>query len=233
VRTAGLQPASLRGLEELVITVRALCQGLPVARADGGEMRLVYGRPGACPPLVIGASGARMLTLAGAVADGVVIGGANLSHETLRMMIACVEEGRRAAGRLDQPFTTYLAPPAAIDDDVEAAFAAVRPHVALSVQKEHWPASPDVVAARERVRGMYDLNQHLKPQSDHSEKSLFPDSVVAQFALAGTGEEVARRCAEIFKLGIDEIVIRPYAVGTSTRLEAIERFAEGVMPFYA
>lgn len=103
--TLGRRPATRAELTRYVATVRALCAGETVSGV-GGDVRLAFGAPGRCPPVVVGA-GPKVLTLAGEIGDGVVIAGRGRAGPMLATMLRRVREGRQAGGRLERPFTTY------------------------------------------------------------------------------------------------------------------------------
>ena len=225
--TLGRPPATRAALADYVATVRALCAGEIVAGA-GGALRLAFGAPDRCPPVVIAGSGPKILGLAGAIGDGVIIAGRGRVGPTLAAMLEHVRAGRAASGRLDRPFTTYLGVAVAVHADRAKAIGAVRPHVVGSaLRRPLWPLSPAAQAASERVQAVYSPYDHMSPTDKYA--GLVPDEVVTEFAIAGTPADCRAQAEALFAAGVDEITIRPYAVDGAPRSATTERFAREVM----
>src|SRR4051794_17417264 len=114
--TMGMKRLTRAELVQFIDLVRPLCRGETV-QGPAGEMRLNFGALEKCPPIVVGASGPKMLHLAGQVGDGVIITGQACVGDTLTAMTKSVQEGRRQSARTDRPFSTYLAVAAAVHPD--------------------------------------------------------------------------------------------------------------------
>ena len=118
----GLPRAELRRYVE---QVRALCRGETV-QGERAAMRLAFGTPERCPPVVIPAAGPKMLRLAGEVADGVILQSCPpFPGEVFQTMLGHVREGRAAAGREHERFTVYHGLPAAVHRDRAVALPPV------------------------------------------------------------------------------------------------------------
>ncbi len=223
----GEKPTSRALLERFVADVRSLATGATISTATA-DMHLAFGGPGKCPPMLIAASGPRMLELAGRIGDGVVITRQARVGETLDAMLARVAEGRSESGRSDVAFRTCLSASAAVHADRGFALQAVRPHVASTLRAfVHWDLSRSAREAKDRVTAAYDMYQHMIPTAAHAD--LVPDDVVTQFAIAGEPGECVEQAVALFDTGIDEITIRPYGVDGAPRAETMERFAREVM----
>jgi 5,10-methylenetetrahydromethanopterin reductase len=226
-RTIGVPPTTRAALAEHVATLRALLAGEEVP-AHGRPMHLAYADAAAVPPIVVGASGPKMLRLAGEIGDGAILTGRARAGPVLSSMLGELRAGREAAGRAHQPFQTYLGVAAAVDDDRERALAAVRPHVAASaLVHPRWPLSDAAREAGARVQGVYTYDEHMSPSDKFA--GLIPDEVVQEFAIAGTPDECIAQARELFAAGIDEITIRPFALAGGTRAATAEAFARDVM----
>jgi alkanesulfonate monooxygenase SsuD/methylene tetrahydromethanopterin reductase-like flavin-dependent oxidoreductase (luciferase family) len=59
---------------------------------------------------------------------------------------------------------------------------------------------------------------------------LVPDEFVDKFCWAGTAEDVARRVAEVVRLGIDHITFLPHPPPGGTVRETVRAFAQVVKP---
>jgi 5,10-methylenetetrahydromethanopterin reductase len=226
VKVLGQRPVTRAALATYMAQARALAEGDAVA-TPSAELRLAFGGPGKCPPLIIGASGPRMLELAGEVADGAVVTRRAQAGPVLDAMLERVANGRRAAGREALPFRTCLSASAAIHEDREQALKAVLPHVASTLRTVHWELSPAAQLARDRINAGYDIYQHMNPAAVHAD--LVPAEVVTEFALAGAPAECVEQAIGLFRAGVDEITIRPYGVLGGSRAQTIETFAREVM----
>jgi 5,10-methylenetetrahydromethanopterin reductase len=226
VNTTGLAAATRDELTRLVQVVRSLCEGETV-QGSTGEMKLAFAARGACPPVLIAAGGPKMLELAGQIGDGVILARYSRHGEALQAMLGCVRDGRAASGHPDKPFATCAGPAVAIHQDRAQALDAVRPHVARALLYPLWPISPAAQRASERMRRAYDVYQHLAPGAGHA--ASVPDEIVSDFAVAGTPDECREQVRALFDAGIDDIIIRPYAVDGGARADMIETFAREVM----
>jgi|SRR5579884_2523273 len=229
VRTLGIPSASRADLARFVETVRSLTGGETVQGA-AGELRLAFGSERTRPPIVIGASGPKMLRLAGEIGDGVIVTRQARPGERLQAMLSCVREGRAASAGPDRPFVVCLSAAAAVHGDRQKAIAAVRPHAARSLLTPLWRLDADAQRASERVRAAYDYAEHMNPGAAHAE--AIPDAVVAQYVIAGRPEECVEQVGSLFAAGVDEITIRPYGVDGGSRRAMLETFAREVMRPY-
>lgn len=221
----GMKATTRAELASYVRTVRVLCAGEAVP-APGVDMRLAYAS-GVCPPIVIGASGPKMLRLAGQIGDGVILTRQARAGPTLEAMMRCVREGRAEAGLGGRPFMTCVSASVAVHRDRSKALLAVRPHVASTLRHVHWGLSEPARRTAERLQDSYDVYEHMSPTARHAE--LIPDEVISEFAIAGTPDECIEQARELFEAGVDEITIRPYGVDGGSRAAMIETFAQQVL----
>lgn len=181
VRTVGARPARLAELERAVAGLRALWAG--------GEGGLGYGGDQPPIPLLLGASGPRMLELSGRIADGclVVVGLHPRQLEAART--------RLAAGGPAEGFEVVWWVPIAVADDPADAREDVKPYVARSL-RHPLPAelTPVEREAAEAIRASYEYGRHLAPGA-HAD--LVPDEIVADWAVAGTAAECRERLAAL------------------------------------
>jgi 5,10-methylenetetrahydromethanopterin reductase len=226
VKTLGQRPVSRAALAQYVRDVRGLAEGERVV-SPTGELHLNFGAPGRCPPMVIAASGPKMLELAGEIGDGAVVTRRAQPGPVLAAMLDRIRVGRSAAGRHGRPFRTCLSASVAVHPDRDPAIQAVRPHVASTLRHVHWAMSEAAQAAHERIARVYDIYQHMDPAAIHAD--LVPDEVVTEFAIAGTAAACVEQAVGLFRAGVDEITIRPYGVLGASRAQTIEQFAREVM----
>ena len=226
VQTVGMKASTLSELENFVGQIRELCRGQTVKTALG-ETRLTFGAADKCPPIFVAASGPKMLRLAGRVGDGAILARVPLKGEVLKKMLQCVAEGRQTRTISADRFHICAAFPVCIDPDRERAIAAVRPHVARSLITPLWKFSPEAVEAGKQLERLYNCYDHLNPTALHAQ--AVPDTVIPEFAIAGTAAECREQAARVFDLGVDQITIRAYAAEGSSRSETIQSFARDVM----
>jgi 5,10-methylenetetrahydromethanopterin reductase len=221
LRTMKMQPASLGELEDAITTLRALCAGQSV-----GEMTLSFGSPETAPPIYVAAAGPKMLELAGRAGDGVVLSGRARADDVLQTMLACVRQGQ-AQSRRDAPVTVIMSAAGAVDADRQKAHQAVRPHVARGLLTARWNLSDETRRVSDQVKAAYDYSKHMDPTAAHA--ALIPDSVIPEFALAGTPADCIAQIRGLAAAGVDSIVIQPYAVQGMPRSQTLEAFAHDVM----
>lgn len=91
------------------------------------DVRLVY-PPDPVPPLLIGAVGPKTLQIAGALGDGVLLGGGDETPDAMRESLAIALEARSASG-MDTPFDATLTVNVAVDASADDIEQAVRPYI--------------------------------------------------------------------------------------------------------
>jgi 5,10-methylenetetrahydromethanopterin reductase len=224
VRTLGMKPATLATLEQFVNQVRELCSGRPVV-APSCEVRLSFGAPQKCPPIIVAASGPKTLQLAGRIGDGVIIS-AGTPRSSFQKAMGYVQAGIKERTLSKDNFQIIFMRDAAIHADRKKALAAVRPHVARNLLT-YPDVSEAATAAKTELQAAYNYNQHLSPDATHGE--LIPDEVIPEFAIAGTAADCREQVIKLFEQGIDQLDIRLYGVDGAPRSAAIEAFANEVM----
>lgn len=227
VETVGHRPSRLAALETAIQAIRQLLAG---KRVDLGQGELYLDWLEKRPiPIIIGASGPRLLHLAGKVADGAIIL-VGTAPEYLHGALACIQEGAREAGRDLQAegFKTICWTPCSISEDGKAARDHVKSHVAR-VLKRPLPftlneADQAVVA---NIYAHYEYYQHMVVGASHSD--LVPDRLVPKFAIAGTVEECREQVKQLIGTGLHQVSIIPHTPDPQDRLALIRTFAEAVM----
>jgi 5,10-methylenetetrahydromethanopterin reductase len=226
VATMGLPRASRKELSAYTDTVRRLMRGED-APTDHGPIRLAYADPTMAPPIVVAASGPKMMRLAGQIGDGVIMAG-QMGHAEVRAK--ALEEVRSGLEEHPHPperFLVCIGVAAAVSADGRQALEAVRSHVAQGLLSPLAKLGPAALEARGALKAAYNTYDHMHPAAPHA--SVVPDEVIPEFAIAGTPEDCVRYASAAFEAGVDEITIRPYALPGSSRLATIETFACEVM----
>jgi 5,10-methylenetetrahydromethanopterin reductase len=212
VRTVGARPARLAELELAVGEVRALWAG--------GEGGLGYGGGQPAVPLLLGASGPRMLELAGRIGDGclAVVGLHSRQLDAARARIA--------AGGPAQGFEVVWWVPVAASEDSAEAREDVKSYVARSL-RHPLPAelTPVEREAAERIRVSYEYGQHLAPGAVHAR--LVPDEIVEDWAVAGTPAECREQLERLDLRTGERIGLVP--MGRDPKAAQVRRLLEEVL----
>ncbi len=195
--SVGVEPkAPLATMREALDLCRALFTGDSVTMA--GERFRVTGRnlgSGACEaPLLLAASGPKMLQLAGSHADGVLLSaGASPGYVGW-----CLE--RVSRGTPGPDFHRCGLVYATVDTDAAKARDHVRPMLATVLRGKHHARNLDLAGSR--------LDQDaLAASAPHDTIRLIDDDVVANHAAAGTAETFARRIAAYRAAGLDDTIL--------------------------
>jgi 5,10-methylenetetrahydromethanopterin reductase len=217
VRTVGARPARLAELEQAVAEVRRYW--------SAGEGALAYG--GDLPPIPVhlGASGPRMLELAGRIGDGclAVVG---LRAEQVAEARERIGAGRRSAGLGLEGFQLTYWVPFAVADDAAAAREDVKPYVARSLRHPlPAPLTSTEHEVAESVRAAYSYGEHLAPGA--SQARAVPDEIVEDWAVAGTPDGCRRQLARLADLGVGRIGLVPMGAGSKPAL--VRRLVEDVL----
>jgi len=198
---------SLRIMREALELARALLVGETVA--SSGEYFSSHGRRLAVHqrfiPLILAASGPRMLELAGAVADGVLLS-AGTSVEFVKRSIERVHRG--AKGR---PVRTHGVVYAAVDQDEALAHDRLRRVLAILLRGSHHAPNLELGGS---VLDQSALNEAVRLEDWVRAEGLITDEVVRRHAASGRPEQVRDRLAAYRTAGLDEIVLSGIRDGT-------------------
>jgi 5,10-methylenetetrahydromethanopterin reductase len=171
-------------LEDVVTALREILAGDLVTK-DGRGVRLrdvqLGHPPGEVPPLLVGTTGAKGLSLAGRVADGLVL------PEVCNA--DAVRWARETAGFGPGEGLTVVFALLSLDDDASAAVVTVRPDVAI------WAGDP-VFASVTRFAGL-DRDEPLT------------DETIRALAVAGDPDDCAGAVRALWAAGADVVVLLP------------------------
>jgi 5,10-methylenetetrahydromethanopterin reductase len=206
----GLEPTRrLRTLREAIEVTRALLAGERVTYQ--GDMFRVDGRqitPTPRPvPIILAASGAQTLALAGAVADGVVLSSAS-SVEFVRWSLDHVERGSkgrsiRCAGLV---YAAGTPPP-------HAALGRFRRNLAITLRGDHHTRN---VALAGGALDQAALRQAVAAEDWNQAACLITDKLVRHHTATGTPDEMRARLAAYQAAGLDEVVLAGLADAAET-----------------
>ncbi len=227
VETVGHRPSRLAALEATIVAMRKLFAGESVDLGHGA-LRLNWAEPQSIP-IIIGASGPRLLHLAGKVADGAIIL-VGTAPEFLQGALACIEAGAKEAGRDLQAdgFKTICWTPCSIAANGDAAREHVKSHVARVLKRPlPFTLNPDDQAVVAQIYEQYEYDQHMVVGTSHS--ALVPDRLVPKFAIAGTVAECREQVQALMTSGLHQISIIPHTPDPADRIALVRTFAEDVM----
>lgn len=167
---------------------------------DGPDVS--WDRPPRPVEILLSGSGPKTLELAGALGDGAIIV-PGIVPRAVEQVLERVNAGRRAAGKDPDTLHSVLWVACAIGEERQA-WADVRPWVASILRHPlAFDTSPDVDAARERIRSGYDFSHHMSHESGHGEE--LPIEVLRDFAIAGTEDQVLAGLNAAARLPVDEL----------------------------
>ena len=218
-------------MRETVTAVRALLTGGPVTmegefvHLDGVELDYVHQprRPKAVP-IYIGATGMRMMELAGEIADGVLLNYL-VSPDYTRQALGHLEQGARRAGRavgdVDRPQLVICS----LDRDRRVALDAARLLVTqyLGQQPHLMQASGVPQELLDRIAAV--LQWPATHEQVLEASRLVPDEVVQMLTASGTAEECRAKVMEYVEGGCTCPVL--YPLGPDVRA-MIDLFAGGL-----
>jgi alkanesulfonate monooxygenase SsuD/methylene tetrahydromethanopterin reductase-like flavin-dependent oxidoreductase (luciferase family) len=225
----GRKPMKIAEAEEALGRLRALVRGAAVS-GPSGEYHLSFAAE-TPPPIYVSATQPRMLALAGAHADGVIIMGP--SHpEMVRMQLDHIDAAARAAGRDPKSVRRDLWVTMSVGDgdkpveDVKSWGSAQARLLAKATQlPESMERYRDEMV---RAAETYEFGQHLSLSAGHA--SVISDEFAKVLAVAGTYHECFMRLGELRDLGVDRITITLLSGGREQRLKTIARLWRDLGP---
>ncbi|HEX2154605.1 MAG TPA: LLM class flavin-dependent oxidoreductase [Acidimicrobiia bacterium] len=220
VYSIGLEPQPVRELERGIQRLRSLLAGVPM---DEDAVRLA-GNEGPAEPIFVAASQPRMLRLAGASADGVIIMGP-ADPDVLRSQMVFVEEGARSRGRDHRDVFRDVWVTMAVDGD-EPGVDAVRSWASAQARwLTKWERLPPSLrgfeAEMQAAAKLYDFNRHLSVSAGHAD--VVSDELAASLAIVGDVEGCASRLRDLSEIGADRITVSLLSGGRERRLEDLLR----------
>ncbi|MCP5151949.1 MAG: LLM class flavin-dependent oxidoreductase [Ectothiorhodospiraceae bacterium] len=219
LRTLGMRPVTVDRLAGCIAELRALIRG-----DDAGQGTGIRYADGCRLPIAVAASGPRMLALAGALADEVVLMN-GVAPDLVGAACRLVDDGARQAGR--DPAAVRRVVWAAChmsQDDPARSLDRCRYNVARAILRD-LPGNDDplTLEVAARIRERYDYAAHGDPGAAFA--TLVPDALVPRFTFAGTPADVRARILELEALGIDEVALAvprdPDAAGRDRVVECI------------
>jgi 5,10-methylenetetrahydromethanopterin reductase len=215
IYTVGTPPATLAGLEDAVVTLGRLTSGTPIDR-DGRRWHVH--RSARRVPVYLAAEGPRTLELAGRVADGVIVG-LGLTPEVIRLSLAAIERGAKAAGRTLADVDVWWFAKANLADDRRAAIEPIT--MALAASANHAfrftldgkGVPPDL---HEKIRGLqreYNAHHHEIAGAANAvltERWGLTDYLADRFAFAGTPRDCIAQVRRAMDAGARQFIVTSF-----------------------
>jgi probable F420-dependent oxidoreductase len=222
-RVLGKKPVTPKELEEAIQTFRDLTAGREI-QYDGQPTRITWSE--GSPPVWVAGYGPKVLTMAGRVADGIILQFAD--PDLIEWCLGFVKEGARQAGRDPTGIEVMAAAPVWVSDDLEVAREHVRwfpalvsNHVVDLLAKYKQEDLPAALTSYVRDRGGYDYQHHCEVGSDNAE--FVSDEVVDRFCLVGPVEAHREKLRKLASVGVTQFNIYLMCGEEEQTLEIYER----------
>ncbi len=199
-------------------------------------------------PIYLAAAGPKMLELAGEKADGVLINGLGSWPPALKAFLRNVEKGATRAGRVLSELGVVCWTRIAMAEDPEPLKELLRPAIGLNIAVkplnvliDTYGVEPEL-AKRIKERFMdvikgWDPLKASTAQAQDIEK-LIPESLITNYALVGTPEQVIQRIKQLVKVGATQIALRNWPRLdrpedlSKLRMRTLKMFGEQVIPAF-
>jgi 5,10-methylenetetrahydromethanopterin reductase len=209
--TLGAPPATLASLEDAVATLNRLTGGDPVDRE--GKRWQVH-RSKRRVPVYLAAEGPRTLELAGRMADGVIVG-LGLTPDVIRLSLAAIERGARAAGRRLSDLDVWWFAKTNVADTREAAVAPIT--MALAASANHafrftLDGKGVPLDLHDRIKGLqreYDAHHHEIAGGGNAgliDRWGLTEFLLDRFAIAGTPDDCVVQIRRAMAAGAHQFV---------------------------
>ena len=221
----GLKPQTVVELKAAVARLAALLDGREV---DGPTSTYsVAAATPPRPPIFLAASQPRMLELAGAVADGVIVMGP-ANPEVWESQLSHISTGARAAGREPTEVARDFWVTMAVGDD---AIDSVRSWASAQARwLARWrqvpPSLQRFTAEMKASAEAYDFAKHLSVSATHAQ--AVSDELADALAVTGTAAECIRKLEELIAIQPDRITITLLSGGRRRRLDNLLEVWAGV-----
>ena len=226
--------APAAALREAIGLIRTLLDG-GTATVDGRVVRAREARLDFAPPrrgieIYVGSRGPRVLELAGALADGVIVGNV-ATTQGWTYAVDRVTTGAASAGRdpADIRLVAWLY--ACVDDDEDAAIDAIRPMAATSlVTSRPILGELGVELPSDFARAMEARDWRLAREDVAAAGRLLSPALVRRFGLAGAPDTCRAQLRDLLAAfpRIAQVAIVPFARRGRSVAETVRRFTHEV-----
>jgi len=206
-RVWGKKPVSPAELARAVAIFRELTAGREV-QYEGQPARLTWAT--GSPPVWIAGYGPKVLSLAGRIADGVILQFAD--PDLIEWCMGFVRQGAKNAGRDPRSVQVMAAAPVWVSDDLALARQRVRwfpalvsNHVVDLISRYKPEDLPASLTSYVQTRAGYDYQHHAEVGSDNA--SFVSDEVVDRFCLVGPVEAHRQKLKKLAEAGVTQFNI--------------------------
>jgi probable F420-dependent oxidoreductase len=206
-RVLGKKPVSPSELEHAVKQFVDLASGKEI-EYEGQPTRLTWAKN--APPVWIAGYGPKVLTMAGRVADGVILQFAD--PDLIEWCVSFVHKGAQEAGRDPKSIQIMAAAPVWVSDDLKLARDCVRwfpalvsNHVVDLISKYKPEDLPPALTGYVKDRGGYNYLHHCEVGSDNAD--FVSDEVVDRFCLVGNLEAHRAKLNRLIQAGVTQFNI--------------------------
>jgi 5,10-methylenetetrahydromethanopterin reductase len=218
VANIGMRPAKVSILGEFVSDLRKLLQGETVDH-QGVTLNLNWGKSNL--PIYIAAHGPKALELAGAVADGVIVG-TGVGKEIVEDALETISRGTSQAGRSLHSADVWWHLGVNIAGSRDEAIAGIRFNLASKVNhlmrfRQHDKHTPvEYLDALARIHRDYNYLEHLRPDGSGVNARLVRESgledyLADRYAIVGTPDECLSRLEQLIDWGISKVWLNIYS----------------------
>lgn len=222
-RVLGKKPTTLAHLEETIHVFRELTSGREV-QYDGRPTRISWAT--GAPRVWVAGYGPKALSLAGRVADGVILQLAD--PELISWCLGFVHQAAQEAGRDPRKIEVMAAAPVWVSSDLSFARERVRwfpalvsNHVIDLLARSKPEDLPPALTSYVRTRGGYDYLHHCEVGSDNA--AFVSDEVVDRFCIVGPAEAHRQKLETLARAGVTQFNIYLMSGEEEKTLEAYQR----------
>src|SRR5713101_3370558 len=228
-RVLGKKPVTPAELERSVVTFRELTAGR-VVQYDGQAMRLSWAT--GSPPVWIAGYGPKVLSMAGRIADGVILQFAD--PDLIAWCLGFVKQGAEAAGRDFRKIEVMAAAPVWVSNDLKVGRdhvrwfpALVSNHVVDLVSRYKPEELPAALTSYIRTKEQYDYLHHC--EVDSSNAAFVSDEVTDRFCLLGPAEAHIEKLRALARAGVTQFNI--YLM-CGDEEETLETYRNEILPAF-
>ena len=233
-RVIGQQPVKVAEFEQAVAMIKNLMNGREV-RWNDTDVQIKWAKGLPPIPLYVAGYGPKVLSIAGRLADGVIIQLAD--PEIVEWIIGIVRGAAAEAGRDPAELNIVACAPAHITDDIAAACEQVRwfpamvsNHVMDLLSKYDRSELPEGLTSyvEQWERERYDYAEHSRVGAKHGE--FVSDETCERFCILGTPEQHVAKLKQLESAGVDQWNI--YLM-TSGQEHTLETYGKEIIPALA
>lgn len=222
-RVLGKKPVTSAHLEDAISDFRALTAGREI-QYDGQPTQISWAH--GSPPVWVAGYGPKVLSLAGRIADGIILQFAD--PDLIAWCLGFVWQGAKEAGRKRADIQIMAAAPAWVSDDVKSARERVRwfpalvsNHVVDLIARYKPEELPPALVSYVRNRPGYDYRHHCEVESDN--KQFVSDEVVDRFCLLGPAGRQVEKLRALAAAGVTQFNLYLMSGDEETQLDAFAR----------